>query len=91
MGDLTREERNLAIKAFNRGMLWPGFAIAFVGIALNLFARASIAIPILAIALIAIGMTIGLIMGFRNRRATIDEILAKRQAPSTPPAPRENP
>lgn len=65
---LNEDERKRATLAFSRGML-PGVAICFVGTLLNvLFARASIAVPILSLVLIASGLSVAIVMGLKRRR-----------------------
>ncbi len=82
---LTEDERKRATLAFSRGMI-PGVAICCVGTLLNvLFARASIAVPILSLVLIATGLGVGIVMGLKRRREFIATLSSKR-TPTDPGA-----
>jgi hypothetical protein len=82
---LNEDERRRATLAFSRGMI-PGVAICFIGTLLNvLFARASIAVPILSLVLIAIGGGVAIAMGLKRRRAFI-ATLSSRPTPADPGA-----
>jgi Na+/melibiose symporter-like transporter len=88
MRDLTPEERKRVQQVFSKAMMFPGFAISFVGIMLNvLVGRNShgVAVPIIVLVLCVSGLAIGLTMGFSARRRELAAVEAERQKAAPPP------
>ncbi len=72
MDAVTANARKEARDAFGRAFV-PGALIMSCGIALNVFVKGSIVIPMASLALLAIGACVGIVLGLRKRQ----EVLAR--------------